>query len=311
MSNKGEVISVNVSKVKGTIKTPVETIEIDERGVVGDAHAGKWHRQVSLLSAESIDAFVKQSGRETVPGEFAENLTLRGLDLGAAGVLDRFHIGPVELELTQIGKECHGRACEIFQEVGQCVMPIEGVFCRAIRGGTVTPGDVIEHVARPLRVLVITLSDRASAGEYADRSGPKAVELLEQFFGPARWHEQIEALLLPDEPDRLDQALRQAVADGVDLVLTLGSTGVGPRDVAPDVVSAVCEKMLPGIMEHLRAKFGADKPAARLSRGIAGVAGTTQIYTLPGSVRAVSETLPEILETVEHVLFTLHGLDRH
>jgi molybdopterin biosynthesis enzyme MoaB len=86
---------------------------------------------------------------------------------------------------------------------------------------------------------------------------------------------------------------------------------VGPRDVAPDIASAVCEKMLPGIMEHCRAKFGAAKPAARLSRGVAGVAGTTQMYTLPGSVRAVSETLPEILETVEHVLFTLHGLDRH
>ena len=311
MSSKGEVISVNVSTVKGTAKTPAELIEINELGVMGDAHAGRWHRQVSLLAAESIGAFVKQSGRETKPGEFAENITLRGVDLGAAAVLDRFHIGPVELELTQIGKDCHGHACEIFQEVGQCVMPTEGVFCRVVRGGTVRPGDAVEHIVRPLRVLIITLSDRASAGEYEDRSGPRAAELLSEFLGPARWHEQIDSLLLPDEPDRLNAALRRAVADGVDLVFTLGSTGVGPRDIAPEIVAAASDKTLPGIMEHIRAKFGADKPAARLSRSVAGVAGQTQIYAVPGSVRAVSEYLSEILQTVEHVLFTLHGLDVH
>ena len=311
MSSKGEVISVNVSTVKGTAKTPAKLIEINELGVAGDVHAGRWHRQVSLLSAESIASFIEQSGRATEPGEFAENITLRGVNLGAAAVLDRFRMGEVELELTQIGKECHGHACEIFQEVGQCVMPTEGVFCRVVRGGTVRPGDSVEHAARPLRVLVITLSDRASAGEYEDRSGPRAAELLSEFFVPTRWHEQIDALLLPDEPDRLDAALRQAVADGVDLVFTLGSTGVGPRDIAPEVVAAACEKTLPGIMEHIRAKFGADKPAARLSRSVAGVADRTQIYALPGSVRAVSEYLPEILQTVEHVLFTLHGLDVH
>jgi len=311
MSSKGNVISVNVSTVKGTIKTPVDGIEIDERGVVGDAHAGRWHRQVSLLSAESIEAFIEQSGRETKPGEFAENITLRGVDLAKAGVLDRFRIREAELELTQIGKDCHGDACEIFREVGRCVMPTEGVFCRVVRGGAVQVGDAAEHIARPLRMLVITLSDRASAGEYEDRSGPRAVELLNGFFGPTRWHEQIDTLLLPDEPDRLTAALRDAIADGVDLVFTLGSTGVGPRDIAPEAVSSACEKTLPGVMEHIRAKFGADKPAARLSRSVAGVAGRTQIYAVPGSVRAVSEYLPEILQTVEHVLFTLHGLDRH
>jgi len=172
-------------------------------------------------------------------------------------------------------------------------------------------GDPVEPMARPLRVLVITLSDRAFAGEYEDRSGPRAAELLGEFFGPTRWHERIETRLLPDEPDGLDAALRQAVTDGVDLVFTVGSTGVGPRDIASEVVTAVCDKMLPGIMEYIRGKFGAAKPAARLSRSVAGVAGATQLYAVPGSVRAVGEYLPEILQTVEHVLFTLHGLDRH
>ena len=311
MSSKGEVISVNVSAVKGTAKTPVERIELDSRGVVGDAHAGAWHRQVSLLAAETIAAFIERSGRDTQPGEFAENLTLRGVDLGAAAVVDRFRIGEAELELTQIGKDCHGHACTIFEEVGQCVMPTEGVFCRVIRGGAVAAGDEVEHMPRPLRMLVVTLSDRASVGEYEDRSGPRAAELLGEFFGPTRWHEQIDTLLLPDEPDQLDAALRQAVADGVDIVFTVGGTGVGPRDMAPEVVTAVCEKTLPGITEHIRAKFGAAKPAARLSRSVVGVAGATQIYAIPGSVRAVSEYVPEILETVEHVLFTLHELGRH
>ncbi len=98
---------------------------------------------------------------------------------------------------------------------------------------------------------------------------------------------------------------------GVDVLITTGGTGVGPRDIAPETVEPLCDKLIPGIMEHIRAKFGANNPRARLSRAIAGVAGTTQIYTLPGSVRAVEEYMPEILVTLEHVADTLHGKDTH
>jgi len=311
MSSKGEVVSVNVSTRKGTPKLPVEEAVLDERGVVGDAHAGPWHRQVSLLSQESMDRFVERTGRAVAPGEFAENVTVRGLDLGAAAPMDRFRIGPAELEVTQIGKECHGEECAIFREVGQCVMPREGIFCRVARGGTVKRGDAIEHLPRPLRFRVITLSDRAFGGDYADRSGPRIRELLEEFLEGSRWHAQIETAVLPDDAEQLLKALAEARDSGVDVVFTTGGTGVGPRDVTSETVTDICDRMIPGIMEAIRVKFGADNPRALLSRSVAGVAGTTVIYALPGSVRAVEEYVGEILATMEHLILTVHGLDVH
>jgi len=311
MSTNGKVVSLNISTAVGTIKTPVAEAVFDARGIVGDAHAGVWHRQVSMLAQETIDEFVAENDRETNPGEFAENITLSGIDLTKAAILDRFHIGPVELELTQIGKKCHGAGCAIFEEVGTCVMPKTGVFCRVVSPGKATPGDTVEHIPRTLRILTITLSDRASAGEYTDRSGPRAREMLAEHLGPSRWHEHIDGLLIPDDAQRLRTELTRAVADGVDVVFTLGGTGVGPRDITPEVVTDVCEKIVPGIMESIRLKFSAAKPSALLSRSVAGVAGTTQIYALPGSVGAVQEYIGEILKTLEHTLCMLHALDTH
>jgi molybdopterin adenylyltransferase len=115
MSNSGEVVSVNLSERKGTAKHPVPEIRIEARGVAGDAHAGMWHRQVSLLSDETIRAFAAQLARAIAPGEFAENITTRGLDLQRVAPLDRLKTGTAELEVTQIGKECHGEGCTVFQ----------------------------------------------------------------------------------------------------------------------------------------------------------------------------------------------------
>lgn len=305
------VISVNVSTEKGTVKHPVGEIQVDEQGVVGDAHAGTWHRQVSMLSEEIIKEFGPEVGREIRPGEFAENITTRGVDLRNVAVLDRFLISRVELEVTQIGKECHGDECAIFREVGKCVMPMEGVFCRVLKGGKVKPGDSVKFVARPLRILVITLSDRASCGEYEDRSGPCVRALLEDFLRGTRWHPEIETMVLPDDACRLKTEIEAACDAGVDVIFTTGGTGVGPRDITPDVVASLADKTIPGIMEQIRVKFGQENPNALLSRGIAAVLGQTLVYTLPGSVKAVEEYMKEILKTMGHLIFMLHGLDVH
>ena len=311
MSETFEVASVNISEAKGVVKHPVNRIMVDARGIVGDAHAGPWHRQVSLLSQERIEEFSQSVERQIRPGEFAENLTTRGLDLRRVAPLDRFRLGAVELEVTQIGKACHGDKCAIFREVGQCLMPKEGLFCRVVHGGPVQPGDTGKYQPRALRIHVITLSDRASAGEYEDRSGPRVRELLAEFFKSKRWHLDIGAALLPDDAAALRQEIERARAGGAAVIITTGGTGVGPRDIAPVTVEALCDKTLPGVMEHIRVKFGAEKPSALLSRGVAGVIGTTQIYTLPGSVRAVEEYMGEILKTLEHVIFMVHRVDRH
>jgi len=165
--------------------------------------------------------------------------------------------------------------------------------------------------ARRLHCLIITLSDRAVSGVYADRSGPRIRELLQSFFADHGVDSTIEQCLLPDDASLLRREILGAREQSVDAVITTGGTGVGPRDIAPETIAPLCDKLIPGIMEHIRAKFGANNPRARLSRAIAGVAGTTQIYTLPGSVQAVEEYLPEILVTLKHIADVLHGEDVH
>ena len=311
MSDFGSIVSVNISKEKGTIKQPVDQIVIDEKGIVGDAHAGRWHRQISVLSIADVEIFCKQAKRQITHGEFAENITLDGIDLDRVSVLDKFTIGDVQLQVTQIGKKCHGDGCAVYREVGKCVMPKKGLFCRVIKGGTVKPGDSIEYTQRPFKVSVFTMSDRAHAGEYSDRSGPKAVEMINEFFKDKRWHLAVETDILPDDPGILLEKLEKATADRVDVILTLGGTGIGPRDITPDIVSGIIEKEMTGIMENIRVKFGSEKPSALLSRSVAGTLWTSQLYALPGSVKAVTEYLGEIFNTLEHAVYMLHGLDVH
>jgi molybdopterin adenylyltransferase len=309
--NNPKVISVNISEKKGTEKHPVEKITITEAGVMEDAHAGDWHRQVSLLAIESIEKFSKEAKRDITFGEFAENITTQGIELPRCHIFDRFRIGETELELTQIGKECHGTACAIFKEVGNCIMPKEGVFCRVLKTGGIKPNDRIVYVPKVFRVFIITLSDRASAGMYEDRSGPKIREILNSFFSARNQRFEIHNVLIPDDADALQKLLIQHNNDGTDFIFTTGGTGIGGRDITVETVSRMLDKQLPGIMELIRVKYGMENPNALLSRGVAGTIGKTMVYTLPGSVNAVTEYLCEITKTMEHALFMLHGIDKH
>jgi molybdopterin adenylyltransferase len=311
MEKEITVLSVNVSKQKGTIKVPAEFIELNELGVKSDAHAGSWNRQVSLLGVESIHKFEKDAGRKINYGEFAENITTDGLILYETSPLDQLIIGEVLIEITQIGKECHGSSCAIFKEVGNCVMPKEGIFARVIKKGSVKAGDRIEYLKKTFNVQVITLSDRASRGEYEDRSGPRIIELTEDYFLKNNYSVEIEHTIIPDDPEALRILLGRAEDQKVDVVFTTGGTGIGPRDFTPDVVKDLLDKEIPGVMEAIRMKYGAEKPNALLSRGVAGVMSDTLVYTLPGSVKAVNEYMDEIFKTLKHLVYMLHGLDMH
>jgi MOSC domain-containing protein YiiM len=140
------VLSVNLSTEKGTITQPVGHLELNSQGVKGDAHAGDWHRQVSMLGKESFDRFAKSVNRSLSFGEFAENITTEGVELFLCRPGDRFIIGTTELEVTQIGKKCHGKGCAIYTEVGNCVMPKEGIFCKVIRPGIIRSGDTGTYI---------------------------------------------------------------------------------------------------------------------------------------------------------------------
>jgi MOSC domain-containing protein YiiM len=137
------IVSLNVSTSKGIGKKPVtEVVVRPAHGIEGDAHAGPWHRQVSLLASESIEK-MRTQGLTLAPGDFAENITTEGLELAALPVGTRLAVGEVELEITQIGKKCHTK-CQIFQQVGNCIMPTEGIFAKVVRGGTLKAGQTIE-----------------------------------------------------------------------------------------------------------------------------------------------------------------------
>ena len=145
-TTSGWIRAISISRQKGTPKVNVPVAELQaDHGVVGDAHADGGHRQVSLLAAESIDALQAQ-GADVAPGAFAENLTVEDLDFSTLRVGSRLKIGnDVELAITQRGKKCHGR-CAIFDRIGDCVMPREGLFARVTRSGSISVGDVIEVV---------------------------------------------------------------------------------------------------------------------------------------------------------------------
>ncbi len=145
MGGRGSVVAVCVSSRKGTKKVPVPSVVlVPDHGAREDAHAGPGIRQVSLLAEESI-AKMRGKGLDVGPGDFAENVTVAGIDLPALPVGTRLRVGAALLEITQIGKECHER-CAIYLQAGDCVMPREGVFARVIRGGAVAAGDAVEVV---------------------------------------------------------------------------------------------------------------------------------------------------------------------
>ena len=138
----GNIIAVCSSEHKGTQKKNVNSaVFIEDWGIEGDAHAGKWHRQVSLLSHDKVEEF-RARGAEVKDGAFGENLVVSGIDFRSLPIGTRFACNEVMLELTQIGKQCHN-GCEIFKKMGDCIMPREGVFARVLHGGTISVGDTL------------------------------------------------------------------------------------------------------------------------------------------------------------------------
>lgn len=299
------VVAVCISERKGTQKHQVPEIQLKiDHGIVGDAHAGNWHRQVSLLGLEKIEAF-RAKGADVDFGAFGENLIIEGFDFRNLPVGTRFAIGDALLEMTQIGKECHSH-CAIFHMVGDCIMPREGVFAKVIRGGQIKAGDEVTEIKpdpnRPFTAAWITLSDKGSQGLREDESGPLIGKILEE-----NGYDVVETILIPDEEDILKKELtRLADQRQVNLVMTTGGTGFAPRDITPEATAAVCERMTPGISEAIRAYSMTKTPRAMLSRAVSGIRGKTLIINLPGSPKAVRESMEFIMSSLQHGLEILN-----
>ena len=172
--------------------------------------------------------------------------------------------------------------------------------------------DIHAYLAKQeFTATVITLSDRASRGEYQDLSGQELAQILQSHFAAQGLKIGIERIIIPDEKEALHNALAQAIKQGTQFIFSTGSTGIGPRDIAPEVVRPLLDKEIPGIMELIRVKYGMSHPNAALSRSIAGTAGCSLIYALPGSPKAVREYMEEILKTLLHCSLMLNAIDGH
>ncbi len=297
---QGRVVEVCVSANKGERKRAVELIEmVENHGIAGDAHAGPWHRQVSLLAEESIEK-MRAKGLSVGPGDFAENITTRGLPLADLPVGTTMLAGKCVLRITQIGKECHTR-CAIYHLAGDCVMPREGIFAEVLRGGHLRSGDRV-YVLPEFRAAVITLSDRCYRNETVDESGPRLVEELKL------WGAEVDGVLLPDEAALLTAKLRELVSSGkYSLILTTGGTGLSARGVTPEATLQVIDRLVPGISESIRAESMKITPHAMLSRGVAGLAGRTLVVNLPGSVKGALESFAILSGALPHALEVLSG----
>ena len=340
---KGKIVALCISEARGTVKHAVPQVKlIKDYGIEGDAHAGHWHRQVSLLSAEQVEAFnqriacsnaqilekaklttldAKESDNIAEPGEtekaiiepaiegtFGENILVSGIDLCQLPVGSTLTAGAVILKLSQIGKECHSH-CQIFHRVGDCIMPREGVFATVEQGGELTTGMEITvelpSPDAPLRAAVMTLSDKGSVGQRVDTSGPRAARMLAQ-----AGYEVVEQVLLPDVQSKIERELKR-LADSrqVDLIITTGGTGMAPRDVTPEATLAVATRNVPGIAEAIRAGSLAITKRAMLSRGVSVLRNSTLIVNLPGSKKAVEEALEIVLPVLEHGIRLAKGTD--
>ena len=301
----GKIIAICTSKERGTIKNQVDSANLIENwGIEGDAHAGKWHRQVSLLSNQKIEEF-KCKGAIVSFGDFGENIVADGFDFGSMPVGTRLAIGDAILELTQIGKECHSH-CQIYQRMGDCIMPREGVFAEVIKSGRIKTGDeirVIDSDDKRFTAAVITLSDKGAKGQREDESGPVLVKLLNE-----NGYKVVENLILPDEQEELEKELiRLADSRQVNLVLTTGGTGFSIRDITPEATMAVATRNAPGIAEAIRAESMKITRRAMLSRGASVIRNNTLIINLPGSPKGAAEGFEVIKDQLEHGLGILLG----
>lgn len=302
----GIVRAICISDIRGIEKHAIPQAHfVKDFGIEGDAHAGKWHRQVSLLSYDKIKAF-NARGANVIDGAFGENLVVEGLDFRNLPVGTVFYAGSVVLRMTQIGKECHSH-CAIYQRMGECIMPHEGVFAEVLKEGDMKVGDEMRAelpaADRPFTAAVITVSDKGSKGERVDESGPAAVQMLEE-----AGYEVVETMIVPDEPAVLKaQMIRLVDGRQVDLILTSGGTGFSMRDQTPEATMAVADRNAPGIAEYIRMKSMEITSRAMFSRGVSVIRKKTLIVNLPGSPKAVRESLGFILDSLDHGLKILRG----
>lgn len=300
----GKVYCVSTSEKKGMRKTNRDKVRVvNDFGIDIDAHGGKWHRQVSFLAKESIEKMVAM-GLNVKPGDFAENITTEGIDLCKYPVGTTLRINDIDFILSQKGKICHNK-CAIYYQAGDCVMPKEGIFAIVKGNGEVKPGDDIQLILKKnLSIAVITLSDKGSRGEREDLTGKHIIDYIKNKIDTSF----VRYEMIPDEKSILENMLVDfADTQEFDLIITNGSTGVAPRDIAPDITEKIIHKRLLGFEEAMRMESFKKTKHALISRAIAGTRKNSFIINLPGSPKGAIENLETIFDAIPHAIAKLQG----
>lgn len=309
LDQPGRLLHVCISAKKGVCKHAVPSANVlVDHGLEGDAHAGGWHRQVSLLAHEDIE-FMRAKGLALKPGAFGENLVIDGLNTDELGVGTQLRVGPVLLEMTQVGKVCHTR-CAIYYTTGDCIMPRTGLFARVIEGGEIFPGmpvTITSSVPRSrIQAAVLAISDDCSAGMAADSEPAVKKVLTEELGARVAWE-----ALVPDVPERIADTLRDLAERRVDVIVIASATGISGLEVAPQAIGAIPDRELPGLGAGIGVGPESVNSNALLWRAIVGIRGETLIINVPGSRNAAVKNLRAVVPALPASVAILRNKTSH
>ncbi|MEZ4908294.1 MAG: MogA/MoaB family molybdenum cofactor biosynthesis protein [Saprospiraceae bacterium] len=222
-----------------------------------------------------------------------------------------FENDDLQLMVTITAKNVKSDKLIPFNAGGPKDIPLGGIFVKAKSKAILTSGIEFSYKPKVFKVKILTLSDRASEGIYEDKSGELIIEMVKEFFDNSNRLYDIDKEIIPDDKESLEKLFNESISQKYDIIFTTGGTGIGPRDITPDVISPLLDKQISGIMELIRVKYGMQKPNALISRSIAGVKNQTLVYCLPGSSKGVKEYMTEILPTVFHSIYMLYEIQLH
>jgi len=291
--------SINTSAAKDSVKRPLQTAAISALGLQGDAHAGTWHRQVSMANINKLKDI---KGKPLLPGELGENLTIEGLDFAQVSIFDKFISDDVVLEVTEIGDENSGPDGD--NEEGL-------IYCRVLKAGKIQQGQTMTHQPKLFRIQVVRLSDEALMGKDTDESGQQIIHLCEFYFANRFNHFQVRRTIIPDNSSDLKRIVETVVEDDVDILITSGGIGIGKKAITPAIIKPQFTWEIPGLMEKIRHKCGQKIPRAYLYNSLAGVINDTLVFAIPANNDAVKDYMEEILKIIDDLIYMLHGIDNY
>lgn len=307
MATPLKIKALSISDGTTKANSLVQSLELHPLGIKGDSHAGANGRQICLLSQFDIDSYSQKTGLKISKGELGENIIVNNFNTEDVLPLDTFFTNEISFVVTQKGSKCKDKACTSETD---SPMHAKSIFGKVMTNGILNKHDVLYYKPYVYKFNVITISDRAYNGDYADKSGPAIFNAIKDYFKVSPRKTEITSTIVPDEVEAIQAAIKKATSSA-DFIFTTGGTGISTRDVTPEALSPLFDKNISSIMEYVKFKYAPQFPNALLSRSIAGTIDQTAVYAMPGSPKAVLEYMDEILPTLDHTLRMLKGVDNH